>query len=240
MVQDQKIVLVTGASRGIGQGLAERFASLNYKVVGVARSPLDEWQESSAQNLDRLQCDLTNESEVRILMSTIRKKFGAVDVLINNAGISSSDVLLATNSKRFEDVLKTNLVAAHNVTREAVKGMVAKSYGRTISISSIAARVPLAGNGPYAISKLALESLMKSYSVEFKKTKLTFNSVAVSFVEETSMVESLRVESRENYETRLLKPRPVSIDEIMHCILFFLSDLAESVTGQSIVLGSPS
>mgnify|MGYP001599189149 FL=1 len=114
-----------------------------------------------------------------------------------------------------------------------------KGFGRVVSISSIATSIPLTGNALYATTKLGLEALMEGFAVEFRGSGVTFNTVCVSFLEQTGMVDALRPEARANYESRLLVPRALRIEEIAHAVDFFVSGAASSVTAQVISLGSP-
>lgn len=235
----EKVVLVTGASRGLGRRLVDGFLSDGCLVVGVARSPLDVWEGEANARFERHVCDITDESMVKRLFSDIRKRHGRLDVLVNNAGLFSSDLLLSASADRFNALLRTNLISTHVVTREAVKLMRPKGVGRVISISSIAVAIPLTGNALYATTKIALQSLMQGFAVEFRALGITFNSVGVSFIEDTGMVDALRPAARALYEARLLAPTPLKIEEILHAVRFFSSDDASSVTGQMITLGSP-
>jgi 3-oxoacyl-[acyl-carrier protein] reductase len=235
----ERIVLITGASRGLGRLLVDGFLADGWLVVGVARSPIEAWEGEVHERFERHICDITDESMVRRLFSSLRKRLGHLDVLINNAGAFSSDLLLTTNADRFSALLRANLVSAQVVTREAVKLMHPKGVGRVVSISSIAVEIPLTGNALYATTKIGLEALMRGFAVEFKGSGITFNSVGVSFIEDTGMVGALLPEARARYETRLLTPKPLRIDEILHAVRFLVADDAAPVTGQIITLGSP-
>ena len=234
-----RVFLVTGASRGLGRRLVDGFLAEGHAVIGVARSPLEAWQGEAHERFDRQVCDLTDESAVKRLFSDIRKRHGRLDVLVNNAGAFSADLLLTASSERFGALLSANLLSAQVVTREAVKLMRPKGTGRVVSISSIAVTVPLTGNTLYAATKVALESLMRGFAVEFKGSGITFNSLAISFLEGTGMVEALPQAARSSYEARLLVPRPLRIEEILHVVRFFAAEEAASVTGQLVALGSP-
>jgi NAD(P)-dependent dehydrogenase (short-subunit alcohol dehydrogenase family) len=239
-----RVALVTGASRGIGRRVVEGFLGgfldQEWTVVGVARSPVDTWNLPETDRFVPHACDVTDDSMVKRLFSDIRKRHGRLDVLINNVGAFSSDLLLSASADRFSTLLRANLVSAHVVTREAVKLMRAKGSGRVVSISSIATAIPLTGNALYATSKIALESLMRGFAVEFRGSGVTFNSVGVSFLDDTGMVDALKPEARLSYEQRLLVPHALSMAELMHAIRCFVADEAGAITGQSIVLGSPS
>jgi 3-oxoacyl-[acyl-carrier protein] reductase len=234
-----KIVLITGASRGLGRRLADGFLADGWLVVGVARSPIETWEGETHERFERQVCDITDESMVKRLFSSLRKRFGHLDVLINNAGAFSSDLLLTANADRFSALLRANLISAQVVTREAVKLMRPKGLGRVVSISSVAVAIPLTGNALYATTKIGLEALMSGFAVEFKGSGVTFNSVGVSFIEDTGMVGALLPAARASYETRLLTPKPLTIGEILHAVRFFVSDDAAPITGQVITLGSP-
>jgi 3-oxoacyl-[acyl-carrier protein] reductase len=237
---NDRVILVTGASRGIGARLADHFAQDGATVLGVARTPIDDWEaEGVSDKIRRFCCDLTDESSVKRLFSEIRKSVGHVDVVVNNAGLFSGDLLVMATADRFQAVLRGNLLSAHLVTRESVKLMRAQQRGRVVSISSIASVVALPGNALYGTAKSALEGMMRDYAVEFRGSGITFNSVEISFVEGSGMVDALKPDARLAYESRLLVPRALEIREIAETINFFSSDAAATVTGQVIALGSP-
>ena len=236
---NDRVVLVTGASRGLGSNLAAELAATGATVIGIARTLLDDWELTATSPIDRRICDITDEPAVRRLFSEIRREHGRLDLLINNAGAFSGELLLMASADRFASVLSANLVAAHVVTREAMKSMRSRGTGRVVSISSVATQIPVTGNALYASGKAALERLMRDFSVEFRGSGVTFNSVAVSFFEHSRMLASLPLEARAVYESRLLVPRPVTIGEIVAAIRYFASDEAATVTGQVITLGSP-
>jgi len=233
------VVLVTGASRGLGRQLVDGLLADDRVVIGAARSSLTEWERPGVADFDPHECDLTDESQVKRLFSAIRKTHGRLDLVVNNAGAFSGEVLLTATGERFASLMRSNLISAHLVTRESVKVMTHQHSGRVISISSIAAAIPMTGNAIYASTKVALEALMRSFAVEFKGSGITFNSIAVSFLEGTGMLESLRPEARAFYEARLLFPAPVRASEIVDTILYLASPAAQSVSGQTISLGSP-
>jgi NAD(P)-dependent dehydrogenase (short-subunit alcohol dehydrogenase family) len=234
-----RVVVVTGASRGLGSDLARGLAETGATVVGVARTPVDDWELGSADHVDRRICDIVDESAVKRLFSGIRGDHGQLDLVVNNAGVFSGDLLLIASAARFAEVLSANLIATHVVTREAVKLMRPRGTGRVVSISSIATQVPVMGNALYASGKASLERLMRDYAVEFRGSGVTFNSIAVSFFEHSRMVASLKPEARADYESRLLVPRPVQLGEVLAAINYLASDEAATVTGQVVSLGSP-
>jgi 3-oxoacyl-[acyl-carrier protein] reductase len=233
------VALVSGASRGIGAGLAHGLATAGYDVLGVARSTPESWSVAEDDLVSRFQCDISDESAVRRLYSSIRKSYGGVDLLVNNAGAFSGDLLTTLSADRMISILTSNLVGTQLMTREAAKIMRAQGAGRVVSISSIAASIAVVGNALYGTSKVAVEGLMRSYALEFKDSGVTFNSIALSFVEGTSMVDALKPDARASYEARLLVTRSLEMSEIVGTLGYLCSDHASSVTGQVILMGSP-
>ncbi len=234
-----KWVVVTGASRGLGSELVKAFIETDHRVIGIARTPTGSWSVGSSENFVQLQCDLTDESMVKRVFSEIRKNGYAIGCLINNAGIFSSQLLQTSSSKHINEVFNSNLISALLATREVSKMMRLTGGGSVISISSIAASIRMPGNAIYGASKVALEELMRGFASEFKGSEITFNSIRISFLEGTGMVDSLTAEPRKHYEQRLLEPSALSIQEIFHSIQYFESNLSRSVTGQVLTLGSP-
>lgn len=236
---NDRVALITGASRGIGRQLAGGLVAEGWTVVGLARSAVEQWEGEAHDRFERLVCDISDESAVKRAFSEVRKRFGRLDLLINNAGAFSGELVLMASGERFANVLRGNLVNTLVVTREAVKLMRSKGNGRVVGVSSIATQIPLPGNALYAASKLGMESLMRGFAVEFRGSGITFNHIAVSFLENTGMVEALKPEARAQYEARLLVPRGLKLDELLATIRFFAADEAATVTGQGIALGSP-
>ena len=234
-----KWVIVTGASRGLGSELVGSLIENGYHVIGIARTPTELWSVEASENFVRFQCDLTDDSAVKRTFSAIRKNGYSISCLVNNAGMFSSQLIQTSSSNHFKDVLNSNLIGAFLATREVSKMMRLSEGGSVISISSIATSIRIPGNAIYGVSKVALEELMRGFATEFKDSGISFNCIRVSFVEGTGMVDSLTEEPRKKYESRLLKPHALSIQEILHAILFFESNLSRSVTGQVLTLGSP-
>ena len=235
-----RVALVTGASRGMGSGIAAGLAESGTTVIGVGRTPLEDWEQDDDGPVDRRICDITDESAVRRLFSEIRREHGRLDILVTNAGAFSAELLLTASSKRFAAVLQTNLLGAHVMTQQAVKLMRPQSTGRVVSISSIATAVPLVGNALYASSKVALDRLMRDYALEFAGSGITFNCLAISFFEHSQMLASVRPEARAAYEARLTIPQALEIREILAAIRYLTSEDARSVSGQVITFGDPT
>lgn len=235
-----KSYLITGASRGLGAELARNLLDSGCQVIGLARSPIDTWMTPESESFIKYQCDLTDESMVKRTFSSIRKNNFSVDVVINNAGVFSSQLLQTSTSTHIIDVLNSNLLSALYVTREASKLMRSNGGGSVVSISSIATAIRIPGNSIYGISKVGLEELMRGFAIEYQDSGITFNSIRVSFLENTGMVSSLSDKPRQVYESRLLAPWVLTVSEVLNAVQFFQSNLANSITGQVLTLGSPN
>jgi len=232
-------LVITGASRGLGSQIAEKSLAAGDTVIGLSRSPLENWEVKPNPNFIGYQCDISDESNVKRVFSEIRKTQKNIDALVNNAGMFSAQLLQMASGDHFRDVLNNNLVSTMLVTREAAKMMRPRNFGRVVTITSIASKVQIPGNAFYGISKEGSEQLMRNFAVEFRETGITFNCLGVSFIEETGMLTALTDSSRKKYESRLLEPANISPDEVMHALSFLRSEMAGSITGQVIYLGSP-
>jgi NAD(P)-dependent dehydrogenase (short-subunit alcohol dehydrogenase family) len=229
-------VLVAGASRGIGSALADHLVDAGHSVAGLARANPDEWQVR--QEVMRLQCDLAAEREVRKAFSALRKEDLAPWLVVHVAGAFSADLLVTAPDQRLRDVMVANVATANNVFRESARSM-ARTGGRVVALSSIAAGIPLPGNGLYAASKVALESLVRSYALEARGANCTFNALRVSFVRDTGMVDALEDEARSRYAERLIAPTDMDIAVLADVISLLASPSGAWISGEVVSLGGP-
>lgn len=188
----RKIVLVTGASRGIGRAIAERFYEDGYFVIGTATSPagvemLEEWlQENGAARL----LDVNDVSAIESLFDDIESSYGAVEVLINNAGITKDNLLMRMSDDDWGAVIGTNLGALYHLCKRAIKPMMKARTGRIINITSVIAQMGNAGQTNYAASKAGAEGFTRALAREIGSRGITVNAIAPGFIK-TDMTESL-------------------------------------------------
>lgn len=188
----RKIVLVTGASRGIGRAIAERFYEDGYFVIGTATSPagvemLEEWlQENGAAKL----LDVNDVSAIESLFDDIESSYGAVEVLINNAGITKDNLLMRMSDDDWGAVIGTNLGALYHLCKRAIKPMMKARTGRIINITSVIAQMGNAGQTNYAASKAGAEGFTRALAREIGSRGITVNAIAPGFIK-TDMTESL-------------------------------------------------
>lgn len=188
----RKIVLVTGASRGIGRAIAERFYEDGYFVIGTATSPagvemLEEWlQENGAARL----LNVNDVSAIESLFDDIESSYGAVEVLINNAGITKDNLLMRMSDDDWGAVIGTNLGALYHLCKRAIKPMMKARTGRIINITSVIAQMGNAGQTNYAASKAGAEGFTRALAREIGSRGITVNAIAPGFIK-TDMTESL-------------------------------------------------
>lgn len=238
-----KTVLVTGAGRGIGRELALAFASrgasvmINYPNPAEKEDALSCAQEISSKNAKALlfEADVRSSADVDKMVQMMILEWGKVDILVNNAGVTKDNLLLKMTEEEWKLVLDINLNGAFNCTKRVVKEMMAKRFGRIISLSSVMGIVGNAGQANYAASKAGIIALMKSVAKEFGSRNITANTIAPGFIE-TLMTASLTDEVKKTFLNKVLIKRYGTATDIANTALFLASDLASYMTGQVLVV----
>ncbi len=234
----RKIVLVTGASRGIGRAIAERFAKDGHFVIGTATSEkgaaaISEYLSESG-GIGRV-LNVCSDEGIDALFDEIDSVYGSVSVLINNAGITKDGLLMRMKQDDWADVIDTNLTSIYRTSRRAVKGMMKARFGRIINITSVVGQMGNAGQTNYAASKAGVEGFTKSLAREIGSRGVTVNCVAPGFVE-TDMTEELD----ERMVASLLDAVPIGRmaqpHEIAAAVAFLASDDASYITGASLAI----
>ncbi|MEE1610165.1 SDR family NAD(P)-dependent oxidoreductase [Microvirga sp. CF3016] len=235
--RNPRIVLVTGSSRGVGRGLVEALLAEGDYVYGCSRSGQ---QLIEHKRYRHVLLDVANEAAVRKMLNEIVTTHGRLDVVVNNAGVSSSRLGLLTPASDFMHVLEANLVGAFIVMRESIRLMKRTKFGRIINFSSI--NVPLAsvGGASYNASKAALENLCITLSRECASDDITINCLGLSLVGESGMVDALPQEALAAKQQQLIKPALLSVRDVLHAVNFFASPNARNITGQTIYFGGVS
>jgi len=230
-----KVVLVTGASRGIGRAIAESFVERGAVVVGTATS--EGGAAAISQYLGDKGCGLvlnvTDPASVDALFSTIKEKFGDVDVLINNAGITRDNLLMRMKDDEWQDILDTNLTSLYRLSKPVLRSMMKKRYGRIISIGSVVGTMGNAGQTNYAAAKAGLIGFTKSLAREVASRGITVNAVAPGFIE-TDMTQALNEEQRAGILSQVPANRLGDPKEIAAAVVFLASDEAAYITGETL------
>ncbi len=235
---DGKIALVTGASQGIGHAIALRLAAQGAKVVLAARgtakleSLAAEIREAGGEALP-FSLDISQAEEVGERLRQLPSDFADVDILVNNAGITRDSLMARMNLEQWTEVLNTNLTGSYAVTREFVRGMMRKRWGRIVFVSSVVGLMGNIGQANYAASKAGMIGFSKSLARELGSRGITSNVVAPGFIE-TAMTEDMDQKARKEMSETIVMRRFGSVDEVASTILFLASQEAGYITGEVI------
>jgi 3-oxoacyl-[acyl-carrier protein] reductase len=217
-------VLVTGGNRGIGLAVARAFAANGDQVAVTHRG------SGAPDGLFGVTCDVTSAEQVDAAFSAVEAEFGAVQVLVSNAGITDDTLLLRMGEESFGRVLDANLVGAYRVAKRAAHGMLRARSGRMIFISSVVAFVGAPGQANYAASKAGLVGLARSIARELGSRSITANVIAPGFIE-TDMTAAMTDARRTEVLAGVPLQRYGTVDEIAGAALYLASDAAAYVTG---------
>lgn len=239
---EDKVVLVTGASRGIGFGIADMLASLGASVVcsSTQQRRCDEVAEDLTKRHGSkcigIACDVSSFDSAQSLVDEAVKAFGKIDVLVNNAGITRDNLILRMKKEDWDDVISTNLTSVFNVTKSVIKPMLKKKYGKIIHMSSIVGVIGNPGQANYAASKAGIIGFSKSIAKEFGVKGITSNVIAPGYIS-TDMIETLPKEYIDNIINLVPLRRLGNIDDISGLVAFLASDFASYITGEVIQVG---
>lgn len=235
------VALVTGASRGIGAAIARAMAQagmnivLNYSSDASEADARELAQELEAGGVETLvvQANVADFAAVKAMVAAIKERFGRIDVLVNNAGITRDGLLMRMKEDQFDSVIDTNLKGAFNCMRHVCPLMVKQRYGRIISISSVVGIAGNAGQVNYAASKAGIIGMTKAAAKELASRNITVNAVAPGFIE-TAMTAVLGDEAQESIVERIAAHRLGKPEDVAEAVAFFARPEASYITGQVI------
>lgn len=238
-MEDKKVVLITGATTGIGKAIALEFAEAGYNLAINYRNKTEEMEnlkkEIESNNVKCLyvKADVSKFEETENMVKEVIEEYGKIDVLVNNAGITKDGLLMRMKKEDFEQVIDINLVGTFNVTKNVVPYMVKKRCGRIINISSVVGIVGNAGQSNYAASKAGIIGFTKSLAKELSSRGILVNAVAPGFIE-TKMTEQLSESVKEEIFKQIPLRRIGTTKEVAKVVKFLASEDSSYITGQII------
>ena len=235
---DGKTALVTGASQGIGEGIARVLARQGARVVVAARNEakleaLAEEIGAAGGQVLPLVLDVTQPETFGERLKALPEDFAAIDVLVNNAGVTADNLLARMSLEDWERVLRTNLTGAFALTKEVIRGMMKRRWGRIINVSSVVGMMGNPGQANYAASKAGLIGFSKSLAKELGSRSITVNVVAPGYIQ-TAMTEKLPEASREELTGAIALKRLGTVEDIASAVLYLASEEAGYVTGHTL------
>ncbi|OTG83890.1 3-oxoacyl-ACP reductase FabG [Acinetobacter sp. ANC 4648] len=232
MTQERKVVLVTGASRGIGAAIAQQLILDGYFVVGTATSEAgaDNLTGQFAENGTGVVLDVRDGTAIDVLVSDIEQKYGSVMILVNNAGITKDNLLLRMSENDWDDILNIHLKAVFRLSKRVLKGMTKARFGRIINISSVVAHFANPGQANYSAAKAGIEAFSRSLAKEMGSRQITVNCIAPGFIA-TEMTEQLSEEIRKKMSDQVALNRFGQPQDIANAVSFLASEKASYITG---------
>lgn len=226
------VTLVTGARKGLGRDMVEFFLEAGHKVVGCSRAASD----LEHPNYRHFEADVASESDVKPIFTFLRKEWGGLHNLVNNAGIASMNHALLTPMSSFDAIFSTNVRGTFLFCREAAKLMQRKQYGRIVNLTTVATPLRLEGESVYAASKAAVTSLTEILAREFADFGITVNAVAPTPVP-TDIIRAVPKAQMQAVLDRQAIRRYGTSQDVIHAVNFFLMPQSGFITAQSLYLG---
>lgn len=235
---ENKVALVTGASRGIGRGIATMLGQQGATVIGTATT------EEGAANITQafhaanitgcgMVLNVTSQASVDALMTAIKEKFGAINILVNNAAVTQDNIFLRMKDEEWLKVIDTNLNAIYRLSKACMRDMLKARWGRVITIGSVVGSTGNPGQANYCAAKAGVVGFSKALAIEVGSRNITVNVVAPGFIA-TDMTNALTDEQRDTILQQIPMQRVGEVDDIAAAVLFLASDQAGYITGQTL------
>jgi len=235
---NEKLVLVTGASRGIGRAIALTLGEAGATVIGTATS------DEGAANISKMftennilgkgmRLNVTDNEQISDLIKNITEDYGSVDILINNAGITRDNILVRMKEDEWEDIINTNLTSVYKMSKSVLRGMIKKRSGRIISITSVVGAMGNAGQSNYSAAKAGIMGFTKSLAREVGVRGITVNAIAPGFIE-TDMTDSLTEDQKLALANQIPMGRLGTTSEVAQAVLFLANESSSYITAQTL------
>ena len=235
---DGKIVLVTGASRGIGQAIAFTLGGAGATVIGTATSEngTDKISKTFSDNniLGKgMKLNVTDNDQITDLLKAVSEEFGSIDILINNAGITRDNILVRMKEEEWDEIINTNLTSVYKMSKVVLRSMIKKKTGRIISITSVVGAMGNAGQTNYAAAKAGIMGFTKSLAREVGVRGITVNAVAPGFIQ-TDMTDALPEDQKDKLSAQIPMGRLGTANEVAKAVLFLAGDSGAYITAQTL------
>ena len=231
-----KVAVITGASRGIGAAIAEKFSESGVNVAIIyngnedAANTVKENAEKNGVKAEIYKCNVANAEECKETVKAITENFGGIDILVNNAGITRDNLLISMSEEEFDDVINTNLKGCFNMIKACGRNFIKRKYGKIINISSVSALLGTAGQVNYSSSKAGVIALTKVTAREFASKNVCCNAIAPGFVT-TDMTKDLQ---SEEYLKLIPLKRLGKPEDVANLAAFLADDISDYITGEVI------
>ena len=239
-------VIVTGGSRGLGLGIACKLSTAGYRVISIARQETEQLASAMRGNdlghrgsLHFCPFDLTNISAIPGLVKELRKAYGSIYGLVNNAAIGTSGILATMHDQQIERLVHLNTLSPLVLTKYVVRSMMADGSGRIVNVASIVSFTGYSGLSVYSATKASIVGFTRSLAREVGPLGITVNAIAPGFLA-TEMTESLRGNRRDQIVRRSALHRLAEIDDIANTVEFLLGDKARNITGTMLTVDAGS
>ena len=233
-----KVILITGASKGIGKAIATKLVENDARVLLLSRDENtlkkinDNFNKNGIQSIYK-SIDVSNLSDLMDAVEYAKETWGTIDGIINNAGITDDNLIVRMKPESFDAIIDVNLKGVFNGIKSVAKSMIRNNYGRIINITSVVAQTGNKGQANYAASKSGIIGMTKSVAKELAPKNITVNSIAPGYIE-TDMTEKLSDSNKEQLLNSIPLNRLGNPDDIASMVCFLLSDEAGYITGQTI------
>jgi len=235
-----RVVVITGGSRGIGRAIALQFAGENAIIIIVHYDPDESASIETVKMLQEMgitaeshKMDVSSRDEIQVFFKELTSRYGKVDVLVNNAGITRDNLLLRMSEKDWDLVLNVNLKSVFNCTQAVLKPMIKQRYGSIVNISSVVGQIGNASQVNYSASKAGIMGFTKSIAREVASRNITVNAVAPGYIE-TEMTSALPEEVKQTFMSQIPLGRLGSTEDVAGTVYWLCSDAARYITGQVI------
>ena len=232
---ENKNIILTGATGGIGNSIVNTLSSLNAKIIvtGTNTKKLEELQ-NKYDNIISINQDISKHDQLESFIDKCSTELGdKIDILINNAGVTKDNLTIRMSKEEWEEVININLTSTFLLSKYVIKKMLKKKFGKIINITSVVAHTGNIGQANYTASKGGISSMSKSLSLEYAKKNITVNCIAPGFIE-TAMTQKINQEYQNQLKSRIPMDRFGTPQDIANCTAFLCSDLSNYITGETI------